>query len=144
MADGSSPDPVGVLTWTVHPARERPVKTALLLGFIAALLAIAYLAFGSVGYSLIALVVLAGALMPYLASTTYSLDREGVSIRTRLGTQRRTWDEFRVLRRAQGQIVLCTRRASSATDRLRACRLVLAENEPDVVRFLASVGLEGR
>jgi len=144
MTNDSSSDPVGALTWTVHPAREQPVKTALLLGFIAALLAIAYLAFGSLGYSLIALVVLTGALLPYLAPTTYTLDEGGVSVRTPLGTQHRTWREFRSFRRAEGQVVLCTRRVSSATDRFRACRLVLARNEPDVVGFLACMGLEGR
>jgi hypothetical protein len=85
-------DPRGVaLTWTVHPAAERPGHAMLAAVIIAALCVLVGLAVRYLGAAAVALAVLLLVLHRFFFSSRYEVDDEGVMLRTVLGTRRVAW-----------------------------------------------------
>ena len=133
-------DPRGdALTWTVHPAAERPGHAMLAEAIIASLCVLVGLALRYLGAAAVALAVLLLVLHRFFFSSRYEVDDEGVTLRTVLGTRRvawrdvqrcewgargvwvsprrrRTWREER-----GGMLILFGRHRADVTPRLRAC-----------------------
>jgi len=134
QGEGSGAD--GVAEWTVHPlAQEGRAKTGLLVAIIVGLTLGVFASFGGVGYSLVTLVVLLGALSRYWLPTHYCLDCEGIHS-GHLGIRRlRRWDEFARLDVHREGIFLSPFVRPSRLDAFRGCFLRCHGNRDEVIDF---------
>ena len=131
---GSGED--GVVEWTVHPlVQESLAKTGLLAAIVAGLAVGVFSSFGGIGYGLLTLVVLLGALSRYWLPTRYRLDCEGMRNR-HLGRQRlRCWDEFTRLDVHRDGVFLSPFVRPSRLDAFRGCFLRCYGNRDEVIDF---------
>ena len=113
------------LTWTVHPARERPTHAALAGGFVLALsvgIAISYHA----GFGALSLLFLLVSLREFFLPTRCTLDGDGVELR-RLGlSRRRAWSDFRRFQAGPRAVLLSPFSRPSRLDTYRGLVLPLA------------------
>lgn len=111
------------LTWVDHPARQSPAKLALTTAvFLVSTLALLPLE-GGVVLALVALAVLTFATAPFLLPTRFTLGAEGISRRSLVGTQRRTWETLRRWQEDRHGILVSPYRASTQLDDVRGIYL---------------------
>lgn len=129
----ASDPPPEPLTWTVWPAGQRPHAAAAVVMLILGVSWYGYAGFGSVLYSVIALVVLTASLASFLFPTTYTLDDEGVQASGFLHGKHMAWKDLACFIRAPDFVALST--ADPPTE--RSCRqgmiLRLGANGDEVV-----------
>ena len=113
------------LTWTVHPARERPVHAALAGGFVIALsagIAFSY----HLGFGALSLLFLLASLREFFLPTRCTLDEQGVALK-RLGpARRRPWSDFRRFQAGPRAVLLSPFSRPSRLDTYRGIVLPLA------------------
>ena len=114
------------LSWTVHPARERPVLALLAGGFVLALslgIAISYHA----GFGALSLAFLLFSLREFFLPTRCTLSHEGVELR-RLGVgRRRSWSDFRRFQAGPRAVLLSPFSRPTRLDTYRGIVLPLGE-----------------
>jgi len=112
------------LSWTVHRARENPVKTAVASVFILAFVGFGWTVFGPM-LGMLAVVVLFLALNTYFLPITYMLTDKGIEIDKRLFTARYEWKQFRRWFRTTGGIVISPFSRRNYLDNFRGVHLLL-------------------
>jgi hypothetical protein len=131
--DGTGGAELAVYEWTAHPARRRPQDLML---FVAVAMFASYAVLVSLGsgfLAALAIVILAIAVMPFLAPTRYRLDGDGVSER-RLGRTRfRSWADLRRVQIGPGAALVTPFAKKSWMDRYRGIMLYLDGADRDRV-----------
>jgi hypothetical protein len=124
------------VSWRSHPARERRALAAALILFLVALAASLWLLTSDAAITLLAGLLLGGALTPWFLPTSFRLDDEGASAR-RAGVSRTTrWDAVRsVYVDARGATLSPFARASWR-EPYRALRLLYSGNREEIVAAL--------
>ena len=112
------------LSWTVHRARETPVKTVVVTVFILAFVGFSWVVFGPM-LATLAAVVLFVALNTYFLPITYMLTDKGIEIDKRLFTARYEWKQFRRWFRTTGGIVISPFSRRNYLDNFRGVHLLL-------------------
>jgi hypothetical protein len=112
------------LSWTVHRARETPIRTAAAAVFILAFVAFSWAVFGPMLGSL-AVVVLFLALNTYFLPVTYTFTDKGIEVDKRLFTARYEWKQFRRWFRTTGGIVISPFSRKNYLDNFRGVHLML-------------------
>ena len=112
------------LSWTVHRARETPVKTVVVTVFILAFVGFSWVVFGPM-LGMLAAVVLFVALNTYFLPITYMLTDKGVEIDKRLFEARYEWKQFRRWFRTTGGIVISPFSRRNYLDNFRGVHLLL-------------------
>jgi uncharacterized protein (DUF58 family) len=128
---------VNELSWTAHPARERPRATILLALFIVALEIGIYYSFQSLFVVLLALAFLVVSLSAYIFPTGYLLDGEGVTVKGIIFRQTRPWRQFRTYYADKRGVQLSTFVRPSRLDPFRGVSLLFSkDNREEVLAFV--------
>lgn|GEM_PF-592131 len=112
------------LRWTIHRARETPVRTVIAAVFILALVVFSWTVFGPV-LGMLAVVVLFLALNTYFLPITYTFSDKGIEVDKRIFTARYQWKQFRRWFRTSGGIVVSPFSHKSYLDNFRGVHLLL-------------------
>jgi hypothetical protein len=112
------------LSWTVHRARETPIRTVVAVVFILAFVVFSGVVFGPV-LGVLAVVVLFVALNTYFLPVTYTFTDKGIEIDKRIFTARYEWKQFRRWFRTTGGIVISPFSRRNYLDNFRGVHLML-------------------
>ena len=137
MPEGSETTDQEQLTWTVWPARQKPAAAAAAIALVLGVSWYGYVGFGSVVYSVVALVVLTGSLTHFLFPSTYTLTAEGAQLRGFLFAKRRAWDELGCYLVGSDFIALSSAAEPSERTISRGMVLRLEYNKDEVVAFVS-------
>jgi hypothetical protein len=132
----TSPPQSGELSWTVWPAQQRPPHAAAVLALILGVSWYGYAGFGSIAYSIIALVVLTFSLSFFLFPSTYTLDAAGIELRGFLHTKRKAWEELGCYLRADDFIAVSVSPEPTEQSIRQGFVLRLAYNGDEVAQVL--------
>lgn len=122
------------LSWRVHPARER-VKATLFATVVILTIAVAiYVSFRSVGWSLIALLVLVMSLNRFFFPSRFTIDHEGITACYPLRRQRCAWENVRRFLHDRNGGYLSTRHGSSRLDAFRGMHVLFGNRQEAVIR----------
>jgi len=130
-----SPDAPAPLTWTVHRAREAPVKTALVSALLLCVVAYGWWYAGPL-LALAALLVFAASLHTYFLPVTYTLSDKGVTVDKRVFTHTYEWKTFRRWFRTTGGVVLSPFSRRTFLDNFRGVHLLLPRDPAPVIARL--------
>jgi hypothetical protein len=124
------------LTWTVHPARQRPADAALAAAIISFAAWAVLVGLQSLLLTGLAIVILLLATAAFWLPTTYILDENGVA-EQRLGRQRmRAWSELRRYTVGSRGALLSPFARSHWLDRYRGVVLLFGDQAPAPVKAL--------
>jgi hypothetical protein len=123
------------LSWSVHRARETPVRTAVVSFFIIVFLVFSLLVFGPL-LALLAAVILFVALNSYFLPVTITFSDQGLVIDKRLYRARYEWKQFRRWFRTSGGIVLSPFSRRTYLDNFRGVHLLLPADPSAIIAYL--------
>jgi len=83
------------LTWTAHPARERPRAAFATTVVILALAAVAWLTLGHPAWAALAIAVLFLSLNRFFLPSRFEISDEAITVRWAMGTQTMRWQDLR-------------------------------------------------
>jgi hypothetical protein len=112
------------LSWTVHRARETPVRTVVAAVFILGFVAFSWAVFGPL-LGILAVVVLFLALNTYFLPVTYTFTENGIEVDKRAFTARYEWKQFRRWFRTSGGIVISPFSRKNYLDNFRGVHVLL-------------------
>lgn len=127
-----------VLTWRVHPARERPGVTVLAVAAVGAAAWASADLMGNLWWAAFAVGFLLLTLHGYFLPTEFRIDAEGVSARWLFSTAKIGWNDIRRFRHDDRGGMLSSRRRPSMRDAYRGVHLMFRGNREDVVRRIES------
>jgi len=138
MADPAAADmpDAPVMRWQCCPLRDEYPRS---LGFVAAFVGVSVavgVAFGGVGYGLLATGLLAVALARYYLPTAFRLDADGAAVRFCGQTRRLRWAQVRRVVAQRGGVFLSPFAAPSRLDSFRGMFLRFAGNGDEVTGFV--------
>jgi hypothetical protein len=125
------------LTWTVWPAGERPHAAAAALALVLGVSWYGYVGYGSVLYSVIALVALTGSLAFFFFPTTYRLSEDGVEARGFLHGKRFAWESLACYLRSEAVVALSVDAEPTERSLSRGMVLRLPRNADEVAAYVA-------
>jgi hypothetical protein len=125
------------LTWTVWPAATRPHAAAAALALVLGVSWYGYAGYGSILYSVIALVVLTASLAFFFFPTTYRLSDAGVEARGFLHGKTLRWDELACYLRSGPHVALSVDAEPTERSLSRGMVLRLEGNEDEVAAYLS-------
>lgn len=123
------------ISWTVHRAKEMPVRALLVGLFIVAFLVFTLRAFGPLLFA-VAVVVLATATHTFYLPVTYTLSSDGVTVDKRIFSYTYEWTRFRRFFRTSGGVVLSPFLRHNFLDNFRGVHLLLPENPAPILEYL--------
>ncbi len=123
------------ITWTVHRARENPVKTALALGFILLFVIFTYLSLG-LSLAIVAFVVFAVATHTYFLPVSFQFDSRGVTVNKRIFSYTYEWTRFRRFYLTAGGVVLSPFARPNFLDNFRGVHLLLPREPQQIINYL--------
>lgn len=123
------------LSWTVHRAKEHPVKTVITGVFILLFLTFTFITLGVI-LTLVALLVLAVATHTYFLPIIYTLDNSGVTIDKRIFRYTYEWSRFRRFFLTSGGVVLSPFAKPNFLDNFRGVHLLLPEDAGKIITYL--------
>jgi len=123
------------LTWTVHRAKETPVKTALVSVLLLCVVALGFWYAGPL-LAAVAIVVFFASLHTYFLPVTCTLDDSGVTVDKRLFRHTYEWKTFRRWFRTTGGIVLSPFSRRTFLDNFRGVHLFLPRDPGRVIEYL--------
>ena len=97
-----------LIEWTSHPVKRRPLVSALATMFLTLVAAVVFFATDSLGFALLALVVLFASLARFYFPTTYRLSDRGITVKTVTQTLRKNWSLYRSFYVDKNGILLST------------------------------------
>jgi len=126
------------LRWRSHPIVDDYPRSVLLVTAVLAACVAMHMAFGGVGYALLAAAFFAVSLGRYFLPTDYELDQDGATVRF-LGTVRRVrWEEVRRTLLHKEGVQLSPFETPSRLESFRGTFLRFAGNADEVVSFVES------
>ncbi|MHC4992543.1 MAG: hypothetical protein ACYTGC_16345 [Planctomycetota bacterium] len=130
----SSPDQSHeTFSWQAHPAREHRGRAVAALAVVAAMAALSGLMMQSVGWGLLALLLLLAALNRFFLPTRFAIDDEGITARYPLRRMRFRWVELRRFALDDHGGYLSTRARRSWTDGYKGMHLLFGRQRDAVI-----------
>jgi hypothetical protein len=124
------------LRWRVHPLRQNPRKTVLLVLILAGILAIVQMSFGDLLWTAVSAVLLCGWLARYFFPTTYECDDAGIRVRFLGFVRERRWEEFRRCEVYRTGIYVSPFARANILDNFRGLFILFENNHDEVVEFV--------
>ncbi len=129
-------DKENALEWASQPARESTRKTLLLIGFL--LFVWIYVYFWAGGFwTLLAVVLLGGSVLPYFALTKYKLDPEGVTVFKTFYKVQKRWSQFRSYYPDKSGVLLSPFSQPSRLENFRGLYLRFSGNRDEVLDYVS-------
>lgn len=116
------------VTWKVHLFKRDPVKGIAVAVFVLALSIFSGIAADSALISMLAAIVLTGAVSQYFIPVTYHLDEENITVETPFQKKTRAWNDFKRWEKDRKSIKLLTMENPSRLDNYRAWLLITEKN----------------
>lgn len=123
------------LSWTVWPAGERPLRSAVLIIFLIAVAWAISSWFGAV-WILLAMVILLGSLASYFFPTLYRLGPESVSARGLLSRKKRAWSGLRKYYVGNNGVHLSPYSRPSRLENFRSIYLPFGGKQEEIMHFI--------
>lgn len=124
-----SGNPAAVLSWRVHPARQRPAATVAALSVVATITGLTIHLMGSVWWGFLPALFLLLTLQRFFLPTKYRLDEEGVSMRAAFTSATLRWDEIRRFRSDEEGAYLSRRSRPSPFDSFQGLHLLFDNSD---------------
>lgn len=125
--------PQEILTWRVHPARERPVATAFALIVIAAVTWMSAVIMDNPWWGLLPAAFFLLTLQRFFLPSAYRIDAEGITATSFFSSLSFRWGDVRRFLHDGTGAFLSTRRRPSLFDGFRGMHLVFSGNREQVV-----------
>lgn len=122
-----------IVTWRVHPARERPLAACGALTVIAPMAWLAADLMQHAAWGIFAAVVLLVALQRFFLPSEYRVDAEGVTVRLPWRTQRYRWQAVRRFVYGERGGFLSSRARPSALDAFGGMPLLFDRRREEVI-----------
>ena len=136
--------PAGNLQWRSYPLVDDFPRSLLCVAVFVGFCVLTGLAFGGVGYGVIAAVLVGGSLGRYFLPTYFALDEDGVTIRM-LGRSRTIpWTDVKRISVRSCGMFLSPFPAPSRLDSFRGAFLRFRGNADEVTRFVESKAVLGK
>lgn len=123
------------ISWSAHPARQRPSAAAFAGIVILAAAAAAWLSFGP-AWALLALVLLIASLNRFFLPSRFEIDAEGITARHPLARQTLRWAEVRRFVHDRHGAYLSRRSAASRLDAFQGMHLVFGADRQEIMRAI--------
>ena len=130
-------------SWSVHPIKKDIRKTTFLFVFIVLIALLVYFSFNNLYFSVLAVLLLVVSVRQFFVRTHYTLNAEGVEVRS-LGTSRkRPWNYFRSFYVDNNGVLLSPFEGKSRLENFRGVYLLLPEkNRQEILDFIKqTIGL---
>lgn len=121
--------PTQAITWTIHPAAQKPGRTLAVLGVIAVFAGAVWMETGGVGWPLFAAAILTASLNRYFLRTRFTVDSEGVTAEFPFGRKNVPWSRMRLVRMDDAGCLLSDTPHASVRDHRRAIPVTFPPGE---------------
>ena len=125
-----------VLRWTAWPLLRSPIRAIVAVGFIGLVGWTLQSWFGSVFFTVVAVLLLSAQVAGFFIPTRYALDDEKVVVRGLVGKHEKAWSEFRSYYVDPGGVLLSPFLERSRLERFRGVSLQFHGNRDEVIRFV--------
>lgn len=125
-------------SWRVHPARDRPGMTVVVLLIVTALTVLVVELMHSVWWGLLPIVFFLVTLQRYLLPSDYRVDEEGVTAESAFATTKLHWPEIRRFTHDERGGFLSRRRKGSLLDAFQGLHLQFGGNREEVIARIRS------
>lgn len=130
--------PVGeYMTWVTHPMKRKPVRATLVTVFILVCGGLVYYMTGWAWFAVLGVLILFGSLAKFYFPTRYTLDEEGVTVKTTTQTLKKPWSMYRSSYRDKNGVLLSPFVEPSRLENFRGLYLIFDNNGDDVTSFIA-------
>lgn len=125
-----------VLSWKCHPSRRNPTKTLAVLALLVALMMFASWYTTSLFIGIVIMIVMILSLGAYFFPTWYTLDAEGVTVKTLATKFKRPWSMFRSHWVDRNGVLLSPFSHASRLENFRGLFVRYENNRDEVVAFV--------
>ena len=124
------------MEWTAHPFKADPKKSVFLVAIILLICLLTLLTTASIGFAIVALLLLVFSMRQFFMPTTYMLNAEGVEVRFSGATKKKRWDYFSSYYEDRNGILLSPFKDRSRLEAFRGIYLIVNNNKPQIVEFI--------
>lgn len=125
-----------VLSWTCHPVRRRPLVSVAVTLFITLIGVLVQYATASLGFAVLALVVLFASLAKFYFPTTYILSDKNLKRKTMTQTLVKKWSMFRTCYPDKNGILLSPFTRPTRLENFRGLYIMFEGNNDEVTAFI--------
>jgi len=126
------------LQWKVHPAREKPKTTIILIIFLLSVWTGIYLLFHEAFWVILSILFLGCALIPYFIKTEYIMDDYCIRIKRGFSNQKREWKTLRSFYPDKNGVLLSPFSKPSRLENFRGTYIRFGNNRDEVLKFIQS------
>ena len=124
------------MEWTAHPFKAEPRKSVFLVIIILLICLLVLLTTASIGFALVALLLLVFSMRQFFLPTAYVLNAEGVEVRFSGAAKKKPWDYFSSYYEDRNGILLSPFKDRSRLEAFRGIYLIVNNNKPQIVEFI--------
>lgn len=135
MTDSSATETI-LLSWSTHPAKARPLVTALVIAFLIVLAGLVYLLTYSVLFTVIAALVLYGSLTQYFAKTAFEFTDTKVRVKYVVNKIEKDWAQYRSYYVDKNGVLLSPFPSPSRLENFRGLYIRFAGNKDQVMEIV--------
>jgi hypothetical protein len=132
------------LEWTVHPLIANWKISAGLIAFLIALCTAIYFSFNSLTFLFLSIIFLVGSLSPFFFPTTYTLNDDGINIKSVFRKSSKNWGYYKSYYPDRNGILLSPFPHPSRLENFRGLYVRFNNNKADVVNFVKQKLKPGR
>jgi hypothetical protein len=125
-----------LLSWSTHPAKSRPLVTALVIAFLVVLAVLVYLLTYSAVFTVIAALVLYGSLTQYFTNTTYEFTDTKVRVKYVVNKIEKDWAQYRSYYVDKNGVLLSPFPSPSRLENFRGLFIRFAGNKDQVLEIV--------
>jgi hypothetical protein len=137
-SDRSAVDVGEVLQWTSHPVKRKPLVSVAVTAFILLSGLLMYWSTESNTFTVLTLVILFASLAKFYFPTSYTLNREGVTIKTTTQKLFKPWSMYRSFYPDRKGILLSPFARPTRLENFRGLYIMCADNLDEVRAFVAA------
>ena len=126
------------ISWKSHPAKESPWKTLVALLVILASGVVATTFMNSAGFGALASIIMFFSLSKFFFPTTYTLNSNGVTVKTTTQTFTREWGRFNSFYADRYGVLLSPFARPSRLESFRGLYITFGANRNDVVAYITA------
>jgi hypothetical protein len=125
-----------LLSWSTHPAKVRPLVTALVTLFLIVLAVLVYLLTYSAIFTVIAALILYGSLTQYFTKTTYEFTDTRVRVKYVVNKIEKEWAQYRSYYADKNGVLLSPFPGPSRLENFRGLFIRFAGNKDQVMEIV--------
>ena len=116
--------------------KSHPKKALFLVTIILLICLLILLSTNSIGFALLALILLVLSMRQFFLPTAYTLTTEGVEVRFSGATKKRSWGYFSSYYEDLNGVLLSPFKGRSRLEAFRGVYLIANNNKPQIVEFI--------